>query len=370
MSQGMSLLDFMNSTSPLLQPNSTILGNVDHNGDLTLNGTTLGNKSVDSVTGATGSAGANDSIMNISKIDANDDPTKIIVRQAAEVPIHGVASGHTTASGPVSNETILLTLTTSVASLSQELKDMRLIMTKNHLAQESKMEILETTIAKKYEDLKTEYNGKFTTMTVKIETTNALAAANAKEIYDLKNILKAQQDELIDLKNKLKAGDLVARKDSKNAIFMANSTEAHNRRWSLRILGLPAPEGRETTAEAKMISLAFFTDNLKVPGLSTMDIDCAHRVGKVSASKQTMLVRLYERDYVDLLLKKKSNLKGSTFVLYEDATFLDRKLINLLNDHPLVENAWMTHGTIWAKKVDGGDKVKVTIKDDINSVLT
>ena len=82
-------------------------------------------------------------------------------------------------------------------------------------------------------------------------------------------------------------------------------------------------------------------------GITAVDIDCAHRVGKKDKDgRQTLLVRLFERDNVELLLSKKKTLKGSSLILYEDATYLDRKLLNALKDHPNVVSQWMHHGTI------------------------
>jgi predicted nucleotidyltransferase len=62
-------------------------------------------------------------------------------------------------------------------------------------------------------------------------------------------------------------------------------------------------------------------------------------------------------------------LKGSGLILYEDATLLDRKLINALNNHDNVETAWMSHGTIWARGIAGGAKIKVKIFDNIDELF-
>jgi predicted nucleotidyltransferase len=132
---------------------------------------------------------------------------------------------------------------------------------------------------------------------------------------------------------------------------------------------VPAPTTPETTAEAKSLVTQFVNDKFKVMGFTNVEIDCAHRVGKVLKEKQTMLVRLFERDLIDLLLSKKKLLKGSGQILFEDATLLDRKLINALNDHDNVESAWMSHGTIWAKGIAGGPKIKVKFFDNIDELF-
>ena len=92
-------------------------------------------------------------------------------------------------------------------------------------------------------------------------------------------------------------------------------------------------------------------------------------MGYPKDNKQTLLVRFFERDYVDLVLGKKTILKDSTFVVFEDATMKNRKLVNKLNDHDKVHSAWITNGTVWAKKNQEGEKFKVGIHADIETLL-
>jgi hypothetical protein len=78
-----------------------------------------------------------------------------------------------------------------------------------------------------------------------------------------------------------------------------------------------------------------------------------------------MLVRLFSREHVDILLSNKSHLNGTDYVLFEDATQISRKLLNTLKKHPKIESAWIANGTIWAKKLSGGSKFKVSINDNL-----
>jgi hypothetical protein len=72
-----------------------------------------------------------------------------------------------------------------------------------------------------------------------------------------------------------------------------------------------------------------------------------------------------------MLLTKKKALKGSTLILYEDASYLDRKLLNALKEHPRVVSHWMHHGTIWARHLGAGEneKTKVQIFDDLDALF-
>jgi hypothetical protein len=192
------------------------------------------------------------------------------------------------------------------------------------------------------------------------------------EIATLKLRLDASDAAMAFLKDQLEKGDLVARQKSCEALELANSVESHHRRWALRIIGLPAPpeNTQESTPQAKTIIAKFFTEVMKIQGFNTMDIDCAHRVGTVTQDKkQTMLVRLFERDYIDLILTKRTMLKGSELVIYEDASYINRTLVTALKNDPRIHSAWIAYGRIWAKKTIKGKKFKVTMHDDLDALL-
>jgi hypothetical protein len=127
------------------------------------------------------------------------------------------------------------------------------------------------------------------------------------------------------------------------------------------------PNRHESTEDAKYVAVDFFNDVMK-QDIEYEDIDCSHRVGKVENKKQTLLVRLYSRELVESLLRKKKELKGKPYVLYEDATMVNRVIVNTIKRMPLIENAWIINGTIWAKKV-GGEKFKVGIHDNLATLI-
>jgi chromosome segregation ATPase len=58
--------------------------------------------------------------------------------------------------------------------------------------------------------------------------------------------------------------------------IMVNDVEAHERRWSLRIIGLPAPEGIENTDQAKDVMIKFLIEKLNILNIVPDDIDCCH----------------------------------------------------------------------------------------------
>jgi hypothetical protein len=156
------------------------------------------------------------------------------------------------------------------------------------------------------------------------------------------------------------------------ALRLANSVEQHGRRWSIRILGMTAPEeGSETKAEAKAKVVRIIRENFKLDQVRVKDVDCAHRMGRVTAkNKQTMLVRFFARDLVDDIIQRQSNLKGTGLIVYSDQTQMNRKLITTLKARDDVEDVWTAHGNIWARPEKDGQKFKMIIGDNIEEKLS
>ena len=56
-----------------------------------------------------------------------------------------------------------------------------------------------------------------------------------------------------------------AKKMARDALVLANEVEAHGRRWSIRILGLPAPsEEGENTHAAKLVVINLLKSRLNI----------------------------------------------------------------------------------------------------------
>jgi hypothetical protein len=88
-------------------------------------------------------------------------------------------------------------------------------------------------------------------------------------------------------------------------------------------------------------------------------------VGRIRDEKQTILVRFFALDLASQAVTTKSTLKGSDYVLYEDATPKNRRLLNALKKTKKFESVWIINGSVWIKK-RGCDKQKVGIHDNLN----
>jgi hypothetical protein len=100
--------------------------------------------------------------------------------------------------------------------------------------------------------------------------------------------------------NKLGMDIKEAKRVAREALVLANSVEAHGRRWSIRILGLPAPpkEGEDI----KQVVMNFLMARLNINHMSSQDIDCCHRLGDIIDGNQMILTRFFARDLVDVIL--------------------------------------------------------------------
>ena len=145
-----------------------------------------------------------------------------------------------------------------------------------------------------------------------------------------------------------------------------NNLEQHGRRWAVRIHGLKVSE-KPWEENGKKIASDFFKEHLKLD-IPLKEIDCAHRVGMKTDGKQPMLVKFLRRDNVDKIILVRKQLKGLGFVIYEDATTANKKLLNRLKNHSEIQDAWLVYGKVWAKS-KAGKKFTVNIMDNIDKLM-
>jgi hypothetical protein len=265
----------------------------------------------------------------------------------------------------------LAQLTRHVIDFSTSLAAMRIEVNENQRIQEHKLELLETNINSKHSALSTKLDTKLNTYDTIIDSAADLAKSTATELALLKITVQTQAQSITTLQEQITANDAKSTQAIREVLALANNIEAHQRRWALRIMGLPAPPGgSEDTDQAKHKVLDFIKDNLHVDNVLFDDIDCAHRVGEVIDSKQPMLFRCHSRDLIQVLLKNRFRLKGSEIVLYEDCTYHHKQLMKTLKDDPRIESSWIYNGAVWAKMAANSRIAKFTLLDDIQTKIT
>jgi hypothetical protein len=216
--------------------------------------------------------------------------------------------------------------------------------------QGKKRDSLEQTMTTKHTDLCKKLDVKFQSYDTALDLNRAATAENTRKIDELTQIVETQRITIEELSAKIDTNKLKATNAIQEVLILANGIEAHQRRWAVRINGLPAPrEGEEETIDAKHVVLGFIESSLHIDNVFYEDIDCAHRVGRVVDNKQSMLARFHARDLVQLILKNKTKLKGTSVVVYEDSTYLNRQLLQAVKDHSKIDSGWTSNGAVWGK---------------------
>ena len=102
-----------------------------------------------------------------------------------------------------------------------------------------------------------------------------------------------------------------------------------------------------------------------------MDIEAAHRVGRVKDNLQPVIVKFHRRATRDKMIMKRKQLKGIPVRIHEDLTRLNASLLNRLGNSPLIHKSWSWMGKIWAiAKGHGAKKVKVQPFEELESIIS
>jgi hypothetical protein len=211
---------------------------------------------------------------------------------------------------------------------------------------------------------------------IKTRDIQAKASSQQDQIYILEKAIIANKELLKELKEEIEHQTERtncrfnrAQEDVDSNTEWINDVEQHGRRWSVRIVGLKAPEKFETSDESKELALKFFIDDMKVNNIRLGDLDTAHRLGWIKNGKQAILVRFFRRNFAEQLIKIKKSLKGKGVALLEDATARNNKLLNSLKNKTGVESSWQFAGKVWMKMKISGKKVRVRITDDVDELI-
>ena len=149
------------------------------------------------------------------------------------------------------------------------------------------------------------------------------------------------------------------------AMKWCNENEQYGRRWCLRIHGHPMKANENCKREV----VGIVSHKLQIKTLTENDIDAAHRIGRPRDGKPpAIIVRFFRRDWKEKVISSRRQLKGTGYVITEDLTSLNQKLLNRARFHEGVNAAWSWNGHIWCETKDGL-KVKLHVYEDINAVI-
>lgn len=228
---------------------------------------------------------------------------------------------------------------------------------------QGRLERIERTHEDEIKKIKATYDSRLETMQKQIDIQEGkIFEINKRE--DENSLEKSCYDSKFE---QLAEGVMKNEETSTAALVKSNDNEQHGRRWALRFSGLKAPEEYETSEQAARIVADFVTVRLRIQVVPD-DIDVAHRIGKAKDEKQTILARFFRRNLVHKILQTRTVLANSGFIIHEDSTQLNRKLLHHIYKHDGTKNSWLAGGKCWGSTTNH-HVLKFDILDNLNSKI-
>ena len=255
-------------------------------------------------------------------------------------------------------------------------------VTVEHLQKEFRKMITEEILTSKLEtlkqDLKTHLHKELEKVYDRIKDLERNQLKHEQEITDLKNKVsdletdrdnvKTKYDQLKQSHDKLDArvGEMekLAKVNAKNV----NEVEQYTRRNNIRIYGIDDRNKNESAEDTITLVLKFLKSKLDVD-LERWDIDIAHRMGRFStAGNRILICRFVSRLHRNIVISKRRVLKGSQFIIREDLTNKNAKLLENASAVSNVKSAWTDQGKVLVE-LDTGKKMQVTLLTDLSGPL-
>lgn len=151
------------------------------------------------------------------------------------------------------------------------------------------------------------------------------------------------------------------RRETREAMKIANDTEQYIRRNNLRIRGLEIRKD----VDCREIVVDFIKKKLNVSEINVNDIEAAHTLPTSSQVRQydsgsstqsvlpTVIVRFHHRHMRDEVMRNRRALKGSRITIIEDLTALNVQTLNRAKNHPDILTTWTWNGKIMAVAKNG-----------------
>lgn len=279
-----------------------------------------------------------------------------------------------------STPTELITLLTS---FSQRLDQ---VASKDYLDKSLKRLVTEDFVRSKLNELKdeitseikAEMKSEYDKIHEKIKKVNTKLVEQATEVENLKSEASDLKEEIEKLKSendRLKTkneqiSDTLAQREQKLQVNEKeiNELEQYTRRNSLRIYGIHDNDRNENARMSANKAIAMIKDKLEVP-VTIADVDIAHRLGQFREDgNRPIIIKFVSREMKDTVLRHRRKLKGTTFVVREDLTTKNAKLLEKVSQHANVKSAWSDNGKIIAL-LQSGNRIRVHIHNDLQRLL-
>lgn len=265
---------------------------------------------------------------------------------------------------------------------------MNKMVTVDYLEKEFKKLITEEFLCAKIESLKKQLKTYFDKELEKVYTriktleSKSIAADERVEkleskILDLEAKLESMQNvnKKLEDKEKEHAEELCQVKYAmKTREIQMNDLEQYTRSNNIRIYGLEDRNPSETAEETTSIVLQFLKNKLEID-LNRNDIEIAHRLGRfLDNGNRPVICRFVLRLNKMKVMKSRRLLKGSVYVIKEDLTHKNAKLLQDTAEVENVKTVWADQGKIIAlvdsENGERKQKVVVTLRTDLSRPLT
>lgn len=135
--------------------------------------------------------------------------------------------------------------------------------------------------------------------------------------------------------------------------FQLNDLEQHGRKDSIRITGLDDPSEKETVEECVGKVVDFVTEKLGVE-LTKNEVSIAHRLGKYTREKpRNVIVKFTTRRKKHEIIRARRKLRGSRFVIFEDLTRENQRVLRDAFHLDCVKNTYSIDGKLFAVLQNG-----------------
>lgn len=166
--------------------------------------------------------------------------------------------------------------------------------------------------------------------------TMALKEALAEKEKDISN-LRQSMDNL--------------KKENTELHCQLNDNENYQRRENVRISGIPEASSENPIKTA----CKFFAD--KGFNVSEKELHVAHRIGKRNSGKpRTIIVRFFNRNMRDRVIRERKKLKGSGMTISEDVSNLSMRTLVRVQRSQGIVNSWIWNGQVRARHEASPDK--------------
>ena len=173
------------------------------------------------------------------------------------------------------------------------------------------------------------------------ETLREKLAERAKEMREMKEVVKVTRDAAVDAQTR------------------SNYNEQYSRKTNIKVYGVN--EGaKEKTSE---IVINILKSVAKVD-LKEDEIVAVHRIpGK--GDDRPILLKVKNSEIKARIMRARPVFKKSKkgYRLADDVTQLNSKLIDTLNKHPLIDQAWYFNGSVYGKPVDCETRIRFDLCD-------